>query len=206
MPRPRRPPYRCPSCMYETDKRHSMISHFNDLKKPCPKLYDIELTPEIKEHVLANRVYNPPSTTQSQHQQQDRRIKKLELELQTLKNKRSESFYQALLEKHLQGQHLAIPGVGVTDVTTDSLHAEIKGWSDWKAGLGQLMAYNHGAPRKTLQMYFFGPRAKDSENVVRVLRDLGIEAFELNFDQNTQQHVQVHSFQEDGMTAVIQVL
>ncbi len=183
-----------------------MRRHFEN-KKPCAKVHmQDDLTPEIKEHVLTYRVYHPPSTTQSQHQQQDRRIKKLELELQTLKNKRSESFYQALLEKHLQGQHLAIPGVGVTDVTTDSLHAEIKGWSDWKAGLGQLMAYNHGAPRKTLQMYFFGPRAKDSENVVRVLRDLGIEAFELNFDQNTQQHVQVHSFQEDGMTAVIQVL
>ncbi len=61
MPRPKRPPYRCPSCHYETDKRHSMVFHFTELKKPCPKLHMMEdLTDEIKGWVLQNRVYTPP--------------------------------------------------------------------------------------------------------------------------------------------------
>ncbi len=153
-----------------------MINHLYKLKKPCPQTnMQIELTDDIKEWILQNRVYTPPPPPTPK--------------------KYNESFYQALLEQHLQGTHKSIPGIGVTDVTTDSLHAEIKGWGDWKAGLGQLMAYNHGLKRDKLAMYFFGARARDSTNVVRVLRDLDVDAFEMQVDENTHQHVRIMSMQ-----------
>lgn len=65
-------PYVCIACGYNTDSKGAMRRHFgigNDRKKPCPKIAnDIELTPEIKEYILANRIYRipappPPATT-----------------------------------------------------------------------------------------------------------------------------------------------
>ena len=43
-----------------------MHKHLHNLLKPCPKTEnDISLTDEIKEHILANRVYNVPKPTTS---------------------------------------------------------------------------------------------------------------------------------------------
>ena len=56
--RPCKPPYECPKCDYTTTKKQDMRKHFYGLKKPCPALRnDIELTDEIKQYVLTNRVY-----------------------------------------------------------------------------------------------------------------------------------------------------
>jgi len=50
--------YECPCCGYDTPKKHNMMNHLYHLKKPCPKSKNnIELTEEIKEHILKNRVY-----------------------------------------------------------------------------------------------------------------------------------------------------
>ena len=51
-------PYTCPCCAYSTSKKCDIFNHFYKLKKPCPKLAStIELTEEIKQHVLQNRIY-----------------------------------------------------------------------------------------------------------------------------------------------------
>jgi hypothetical protein len=61
-----RVPYTCPCCNYSTIKKFNIIKHFYNLKKPCPKSYnDIELTDEIKEYVIINRVYHLPTVATS---------------------------------------------------------------------------------------------------------------------------------------------
>jgi hypothetical protein len=73
MPRIVRTNYLCPACGYSTHKASNIKNHFYKLQKPCPKVEnDIELTDEIKEYVIKNRVYHipkkeqpPPSITQN---------------------------------------------------------------------------------------------------------------------------------------------
>lgn len=51
-------PYTCPRCGYITQQKGDMRKHFLTLQKPCPATkQDIELTPEVKEYILNNRVY-----------------------------------------------------------------------------------------------------------------------------------------------------
>lgn len=58
---PKKHPYTCPRCEYFTSKRTDMNKHLFKLIKPCPAInHNIELTDEIKKHILDNRVYNPP--------------------------------------------------------------------------------------------------------------------------------------------------
>lgn len=53
--------YFCPRCGYSTKQKGHMRKHLYDIKKPCPCLLNpIDLTDEIREHVLANRIYRPP--------------------------------------------------------------------------------------------------------------------------------------------------
>ncbi len=55
--------YECPRCKLFTKKKGNIRDHFNR-KKPCVALFDnIVLTPEIIEHVLANKKYTPPVVT-----------------------------------------------------------------------------------------------------------------------------------------------
>lgn len=58
----KKPKYQCISCGYETAKKTDMRTHLYKLKKPCPRCFnaEVELTDEIKEHILANRIYVPP--------------------------------------------------------------------------------------------------------------------------------------------------
>lgn len=51
--------YQCIRCGYETKDKNNMRKHFNALKKICPATKNnIELNDEIKEEILANRVYH----------------------------------------------------------------------------------------------------------------------------------------------------
>ena len=61
MPRKAKLPYTCPSCGYETVQKNDMKKHFYKVLKPCPKqLNNIDLTDDIKEFILANRIYHQP--------------------------------------------------------------------------------------------------------------------------------------------------
>lgn len=60
-------PYKCPRCHYTTTQKGDMRKHMFNLQKPCPATHhNIELTPEIKEHILNNRVYHVPKQTPQQ--------------------------------------------------------------------------------------------------------------------------------------------
>lgn len=53
-----KPNYECARCGYSTAHRPAMNRHLYDLKKMCPCINNkIELTQEIKEHILKNRIY-----------------------------------------------------------------------------------------------------------------------------------------------------
>ena len=52
-------PYTCPRCGYKTIHKNDMKRHFYNKKRSCPSQEaDIELTVEMKEHILMNRIYN----------------------------------------------------------------------------------------------------------------------------------------------------
>lgn len=54
--------YVCVRCGYETEYKSSMHNHFYRKKKPCPMMKtSVELTEEVKEHILTNHVYLLPS-------------------------------------------------------------------------------------------------------------------------------------------------
>jgi len=55
--------YQCPRCKYQTKYKSHMEKHFYKTIKPCPgSFHDIELTEEIKQKVLRNRIYEVKSS------------------------------------------------------------------------------------------------------------------------------------------------
>jgi hypothetical protein len=56
-----KPPYTCICCGYETSHKTDMYRHLYTTKKECPKCVNtIELTEEIKQHILKHRIYHLP--------------------------------------------------------------------------------------------------------------------------------------------------
>jgi hypothetical protein len=54
-------PYTCICCGYETIYKTAMNTHFYNKKKHCPRIMNnIELTDEIKQYILNNRIYKIP--------------------------------------------------------------------------------------------------------------------------------------------------
>jgi hypothetical protein len=134
----------------------------------CPGIKDtIELTDDIKEHILSNRIYkmNAPSD--------NKKIAKMEMELAILKKQYNESFFQKIVESYLGGGHKTLCNGMITDVTTDTIHAEIKVWDDYLRGISQLQAYNLHCPREKLQLYFFGKYSKKcQDNAIKTVKGL----------------------------------
>lgn len=176
---PIRPDYTCPRCGYKTDRKSSMEYHLVKAKNTCPILEnDIELTDDIKNYILTNRIYkfhhpnnekvtgkkitnksNKDKITRTilEYTNTSAVIHKLKLEVQYYKNRKSETLYQMLLENFLGGKHKKLL-CGVTDLTTTNTHAEIKEWCSWKDAIGQLLCYNEDDPKDYLQVYLFGKR------------------------------------------------
>jgi hypothetical protein len=93
-----------------------------------------------------------------------------------------EEFYQKILEPILGGTHMRLE-TGITDITTDRLHAEIKVWKEYRAGISQLQLYNAAEKRENLQLHLFGiPTTKERQNVLIYTKMLNIEPFELIHD------------------------
>jgi hypothetical protein len=56
-------PYTCFCCGYVTSNKSNMVQHFYKRKTPCPKtVNNVELTEEIMQHILKNRIYIPVAT------------------------------------------------------------------------------------------------------------------------------------------------
>lgn len=62
---PHKHPYTCPRCGYVSKKKCNINKHLMNLQKPCPAVCSrIELTDEIKQCILDNRVYIPYGSKQ----------------------------------------------------------------------------------------------------------------------------------------------
>lgn len=66
-----------------------------------------------------------------------------------------EKYYQKIIEELLGGKHKTLKS-GITDVTNEDTHAEIKHWSKWKFLVGQLLSYNNCDCKPNLHAYMFG--------------------------------------------------
>lgn len=178
MPRTARSPYQCPACGLTTTRVSNIKKHFYDLQKPCPRVSnDIELTDEIKEYVVKNRVYKVQQLNPTTVENLEKQVQKLNMKLCVVQNKKNEEFYQKVVESYLGGTHKNVE-TGVTDVTTASTHAEIKNWDSYKDAIGQLTAYNAADPKEKLQVYLFGKASqKQMEKAYSVFQTCNIEMF-----------------------------
>ena len=86
-----------------------------------------------------------------------------------------EQHYQKLLERRYNAGHHRLQS-GITDITTDKFHGEIKRWQNWKHGVGQLLCYDAECPRDELHLYFFGDYAK-RDVVIKKLQKFDFKIF-----------------------------
>jgi len=158
-----------------------MYNHLYRKKKTCPITIDnIELTDEIKQYILDNRVYNLNKPKSSAKKNIYEELANLRIENAILKNKKNEDFYQGIVEKYLNGKHSRNIH-GITDVTNDNVHAEIKTLCDYKNAVGQLFAYNKVDPRKELHIYLFDDKNKKQLCIAaEYLKSLDINVFTFN--------------------------
>lgn len=113
-------------------------------------------------------------------------IKKLEKEndilrmkLVKLQAKKNEDFYQDILEKHFNATHKKLP-IGITDITTEDTHIEIKRWSCWREAFAQLILYNSHDPKEKLHACFFGEYTQPAKDLaISSLKQQNITCFEL---------------------------
>lgn len=101
----------------------------------------------------------------------------IETRLEVLEKKRNEIYYQKFLEKYLGATHKRTK-YGITDISTDDYHIEIKPWNDYKKALGQLLSYNYDKIKK-LAVYFFG-NVKDEQktNIIELFQMNNVEIYE----------------------------
>jgi hypothetical protein len=113
-------------------------------------------------------IITPPSTQQTTQQSKQPT------------EQRKENFYQNILEEVFDCSHKRVP-FGVTDITTQNCHKEIKEWGCWKEALGQLLHYNRVDKKEKLEVYFFGkysPEAKANAYETLKLYDIVVYEFE----------------------------
>jgi hypothetical protein len=100
----------------------------------------------------------------------------LSKEVEELRDNKNEIYYQRYLEKHLGGYH-KVTKYGITDISTETHHIEIKRWKNFKSALGQLVCYNHG-DNKQLVVAFFG-EYKDKPKIIELFHSKNIEVWGL---------------------------
>ena len=132
-----------------------MRKHF-DAKNKCPMLVTrIELTPEVKDFVLQNRVWKPPSVISERRRMTANELNECyKIEIGLLRGKEDEKFFQTVVEKYLGKSHMKLKHV-VTDVSTERVHAEIKRWDRFVECIGQLYVYKAQLPKEEYHAYMF---------------------------------------------------
>lgn len=184
-------------CGYTTEYKSSIIKHFYGTKKSCPSLVNcIELTDEIKAHIMTNRIYSSPNTPPIVHPQTPNFTLHINKQIAIIDEKpksevRNEFYFQKILEVHLGGMHDHV-ACGKTDISTPLFHAEIKDWNNYKSAVGQLMCYNCFKPKPELRAYLFG-KVKENDKYIALtaFKKLGIKAFEL-IQQKNQLFIKNH--------------
>ena len=117
---------------------------------------------------------------------------------------KDEKYYQRLTEKLLNGKHMLIRSVGITDVTNDFEHAEIKKWSQYHHAVGQLLSYNNAVPRSKLSVYFYGPQPAPEKIgfVLEFCRKNGVHIYSFDKDDDAiTEHFVIDP--REGLTNVV---
>lgn len=92
--------------------------------------------------------------------------------------------YQKHLQKLFKGKSHLKNKYGVTDITTDNSHIEIKNWTCYKNCLGQLLAYNLAHPKEKLIAAFFGNETTFKERAITLMHSNKIDVWELDIINN----------------------
>lgn len=198
--------FTCKRCGYETIVRQALLKHLQK-KYPCiVRLEDIPMLElweeaqyikEVKEGALScdgcHQLFNDRSnlhkhkkvcksnSVEALHETSKLidENRQLRFEIQKLKNKKDEPYYQTILERYYSATHKKL-NCGVTDITTDTFHAEIKEWPSWKEAFGQLMVYNTEDPRDNLICFFFGKYSQRCKDIVKLTADkVGYKVYDI---------------------------
>lgn len=125
------------------------------------------------------------------------KFEELQSEVKELKQQlepKQEKFYQSFLEKEVGGCH-KVNKYGITDVTTETMHIEIKPWRLYKHCLGQLQAYNH-MDNKQLIAALYGNVHKKKDLIIKLFQDNNIQVWELH-DVKGRVQIIKHQFEND---------
>jgi len=97
---------------------------------------------------------------------------------------KNEKYFQPYMEKYLGGKHKKFI-IGESDITNDDMHAELKNWSHWKSGVGQLIIYSTIDKRPNLYLYLFGNSpGKHKQDCINTILKLNIKPFEMVLNDN----------------------
>lgn len=182
------PKYFCGKCKKGFINRQSKYVHQKSCKKhpppPPPDPIQIKLDElqskfnELETKLTGKDPKDTNTLTATDRKDTSPDFQKVLLELQYYKNRKNERFYQLMLEQFLCGTHKTL-SCGITDVTTDTCHAEIKEWKNWKEAVGQLTCYNAVDPKPELCVYLFGKYTSTcKEQAVSVCKTCGIRPYE----------------------------
>lgn len=168
--------YDCNICSAKFNTRQNRWRHMNSCKEKREKMEEMLSKINIVKGGKQEKIIK----------EQAEMIKKLTLKVESQKTHKNELFYQLALEKHFGYSHKKV-GCGITDITTDTFHAEIKIWEKYMYGVGQLLCYNT-FEEKDLRIYLFGRRTSTA-TAMKTFDKYNIKAFQLTYNEKDKQVV-----------------
>jgi hypothetical protein len=114
-------------------------------------------------------------------------------------DRKHESHFQRILQNKFQAEHKHIVGVGVTDITTDDAHIEIKRWKYYDDVTGQLAKYQRALARPRSCVYYFGrmPNSRRLNEIFELMAAANIEVYWFDEeDDSIHSHQPVKSAQD----------
>lgn len=178
--------YECDYCRSKFSTPQGKSQH----KKICPKHPDKEMYNKVRileENIRQLQEQISPESLPGNNSIHKllKENEKLKAQLHILQAKKNEDFYQSILEKHFKATHKKLP-IGITDITTEDTHIEIKRWSCWREAFAQLILYNSHDPKEKLHACFFGEYTQPAKNLaIQALKQQNISCFELMQTDNT---------------------
>lgn len=175
-------PVKCPTCPQSFHTKQGLYHHYKN--KKCQAMQRTAPSTTEATHTQAETLAETDhSSSVASTSMQDVVMNEPAI-ISSCQRKQTEDVYQKILERHLGGTHQYLR-IGVTDITTDMFHAEIKEWSCYKEAIGQLMCYNCEDPRLELRLYLFGKEFTSQLScMLAACKQLRIRVFSLSKDMH----------------------
>lgn len=200
----------CPET-YSIEPAQDILKKFNELKQKChthqceycDKVFEnpqqkhhhkktCALKPSEEEARMINESVNYyrrlevlEKKVESQQKQFIEKVADLNLKISLLTSalqpNKKEDFYQKILENMFNVGHNLYKN-SVSNITTETFHAEIKKWDSWTEAVGQLIKYNIADPKEELRVYLFDtmPTYDIIQNVVSILQQANIVPYSID--------------------------